>query len=230
MGQEISSQTQSVINRLPEKVARHVGLVRESGYLSYEEFLGRVAELNEVTAKLAAGQQKHLLFEVQPGSDASALWKMSVRIVCTKINKENGLVEASRIMNLYQFIQLYKDITGQAAAVRNTQGDAETRSGEAASADACQASMWMGRVQELTEEEECCICMEGRADLTLPCAHSFCQKCIDKWSDRSRHCPICRLQVAGVGESWVMSDAPTEEDIANHILHLADEAGQPLRP
>lgn len=37
------------------------------------------------TAKLAAGQQKHLLFEVQPGSDASALWKVAVRILCTKV-------------------------------------------------------------------------------------------------------------------------------------------------
>lgn len=37
------------------------------------------------TAKLATGQQKHLLFEVQPGSDASALWKVAVRIVCTKV-------------------------------------------------------------------------------------------------------------------------------------------------
>lgn len=37
------------------------------------------------TAKLAAGQQKHLLFEVQPGSDATALWKVAVRVVCTKV-------------------------------------------------------------------------------------------------------------------------------------------------
>ncbi len=37
------------------------------------------------TAKLASGQKKHLLFEVQTGSDATALWKVAVRIVCTKV-------------------------------------------------------------------------------------------------------------------------------------------------
>lgn len=48
MGQQISDQTPLVLNKLPEKVAKHVILVRESGTLTYEEFLGRVAELNDV--------------------------------------------------------------------------------------------------------------------------------------------------------------------------------------
>ncbi|XP_030056847.1 RING finger protein 141 [Microcaecilia unicolor] len=230
MGQQISNQTQTVMNRLPEKVAKHVSLVRDSGFLTYEEFLGRVAELNDVTAKLASGQDKHLLFEVLPGSDSSALWKVIVRIVCTKINKSSGILEASRIMNLYQFIQLYKDITSQAAGVLAQEIAAPEGAGNLSSVSSCQASLWMGRVKELTDEEECCICMDSRADLILPCAHSFCQKCIDKWSDRNRNCPICRLQVAGSKDSWVVSDAPTEEDVASYILNLADEAGQPHGP
>ncbi|XP_028813920.1 RING finger protein 141 [Denticeps clupeoides] len=229
MGQQLSGQ--AVVTRLPEKLMKHAGLVRESSYLNYEEFLGRVAELNDVTAKLASGQQKHLLFEVQPGSDASALWKVAVRIVCTKINKEDGMVEASRIMNLYQFMQLYKDITSQAAEVFSAEMEAaEGPSGQLTSVDSCQASVWMGRVKQLTDEEECCICMDQKADLILPCAHSFCQKCIDKWCGHSRNCPICRLQVTAANESWVMSDAPTENDIAGYILNLADEAGYPHRP
>uniref|UniRef100_A0AAZ3RCW9 RING finger protein 141 n=1 Tax=Oncorhynchus tshawytscha TaxID=74940 RepID=A0AAZ3RCW9_ONCTS len=179
MGQQISGQ--AVMTRLPEKLVKHAGLVRDSGYLNYEEFLARVAELNDVTAKLAAGQQKHLIFEVQTGSDTSALWKVAVRIVCTKINKENGMVEASRIMNLYQFIQLYHDITSQAVEVLSAEG-ASLLSRTLSSGDSCQASMWMGRVKQLTDEEECCICMDGKSDLILPCAHSFCQKCIDKWA------------------------------------------------
>ncbi|XP_028015672.1 RING finger protein 141 isoform X2 [Eptesicus fuscus] len=209
MGQQISDQTQLVLNKLPEKVAKHVTLVRESGSLTYEEFLGRVAELNDVTAKVASGQEKHLLFE---------------------INKSRGIVEASRIMNLYQFIQLYKDITSQAAEVLAQSSTSEDPDENSSSVTSCQASLWMGRVKQLTDEEECCICMDGRADLILPCTHSFCQKCIDKWSDRHRNCPICRLQMTGANESWVVSDAPTEDDMANYILNMADEAGQPHRP
>ncbi|XP_029951782.1 RING finger protein 141 [Salarias fasciatus] len=228
MGQQLSGQ--AVRSHLPEKLVKHAALVRDSGYLTYEEFLGRVSELNDVTAKLAAGQQKHLLFEVQPGSDASALWKVAVRIVCTKINKENGMVEASRIMNLYQFIQLYRDITSQAAEVLPAGGASEGPSSQPPSSDSCQASMWMGRVKQLTDEEECCICMDGKSDLILPCTHSFCQKCIDKWSGQSQNCPICRLQVTASNDSWVMSDIPTEDDVVNYILNLADEAGCPHQP
>ncbi|XP_010562094.1 RING finger protein 141 [Haliaeetus albicilla] len=230
MGQQISNHTQTVINKLPEKVAKHASLVQESGFLTYEEFLGRVAELNDVTEKLASGQDKHLLFEVQPGSDSSAFWKVVVRIICTKINKASGIVEASRILNLYQFIQLYKDITSQAAGVLAQSGTSEEAAESLMSVSSCQASLWMGRVKLLTDEEECCICMDGRADLILPCAHSFCQKCIDKWSDRHRSCPVCRRQVTGASDSWVVSDAPTEDDIATYILNMVDEAGQPHRP
>lgn len=226
MGHQLSSQ--GAINKLPEKVAKHVTLVRESGFLTYEEFLGRVAELNDVTARLASGQDKHLLFEVQPGSDTSALWKVVVRVLCTKINKTSGIVEVSRIMNLYQFIQLYKDITSHADSVfTQSSSDVQENVEDLSSVSSCQASILMGKVKQLTDEEECCICMDGRADLILPCAHSFCQKCIDKWSDRNRNCPICRLQVTGVNDSWVVSDAPTKEDVANYILNLADEVGQP---
>lgn len=219
------------MGRLPEKLVRHAAQVKDGGYLTYDEFLARVAELNDVTAKLASGQQKHLLFEVQPGSDSSALWKVAVRVICTKINKESGVVDASRIMNLYQFIQLYKDITSQAAEL-SAEGAREGPSAgsDGSDTESCQASMWMGRVKELTDVEECCICMDGKADLILPCAHMFCQKCIDKWSGQQRSCPMCRLTVTAASDSWVVSDFPSEQELAGYILNLADEAGHPYKP
>lgn len=54
-------------------------------------------------------------------------------------------MEASRIMNLYQFIQLYHDITSQAAEVLSAEGATRDPSAQLPSTDSCQASMWMGR-------------------------------------------------------------------------------------
>ncbi|TNN77234.1 RING finger protein 141 [Liparis tanakae] len=50
MGQQLSGQ--AVMTRLPEKLVKHAGLVRDSGYLTYEEFLARVSELNDVRRSL----------------------------------------------------------------------------------------------------------------------------------------------------------------------------------
>ncbi|KFO35558.1 RING finger protein 141 [Fukomys damarensis] len=79
-------------------------------------------------------------------------------------------------MNLYQFIQLYKDITSQAAGVLAQCSTSEEPDENSSSVTSCQTSLRMGRVKQLTDEEECWICMDGRTDLILPCAHSFCRK------------------------------------------------------
>lgn len=71
-----------------------------------------------------------------------------ITFASSQINKENGMVEASRIMNLYQFIQLYRDITSQAAEVLSAEGATEGPSAQLPSTDSCQASMWMGRSEQ----------------------------------------------------------------------------------
>lgn len=46
MGQQISGQ--GVMNQLRQKLEKCLELLRDSRYLTYEEFLGRMAELNDM--------------------------------------------------------------------------------------------------------------------------------------------------------------------------------------
>ena len=32
------------------------------------------------------------------------------------------------------------------------------------------------------DDNECCICMERKAEVILACAHNFCEICIDSWT------------------------------------------------
>lgn len=54
-------------------------------------------------------------------------------------------MEVSRILNLYQFVQLYKDITSQAAGALGQSGTSEEAAESLTSVSSSQASLWMGR-------------------------------------------------------------------------------------
>ena len=37
------------------------------------------------------------------------------------------------------------------------------------------------RASASCEAEECCICMDHKAETILPCSHSYCEECINNW-------------------------------------------------
>lgn len=72
-----------------------------------------------------------------------------------------------------------------------------------------------------------------QANVIMSSINTKLQSCLSGFLHRRGHhrnCPICRLQVTAANDSWVVSDAPTEEDMATYILNMVDEAGQPHRP
>jgi hypothetical protein len=59
----------------------------------------------------------------------------------SKINKSSDIMEASQVMNLYQFIQLYKDIASQAAGVLAQTSSSDEPDENSSSLSPCQASL-----------------------------------------------------------------------------------------
>jgi hypothetical protein len=37
--------------------------------------------------------------------------------------------------------------------------------------------------------DECCICLERKPDVILPCTHSYCLPCIEQWNVDHKTCP-----------------------------------------
>lgn len=88
----------------------------------------------------------------------------------------------------------------------------------------------------------CIICLERKMELSLPCAHSFCSKCIEEWyvrlqvyipiilnfSRNSKHntCPICRDELE-TNDSWILSEKPKADEISKELklslLNLTEE-------
>ncbi|CAL8138776.1 unnamed protein product [Orchesella dallaii] len=65
--------------------------------------------------------------------------------------------------------------------------------------------------------EECCICMENRPEVSLPCAHSYCLPCIEQWNVDHKTCPICREKLETTDDTWVLEERPDAEQVDQEI-------------
>jgi len=86
---------------------------------------------------------------------------------------------------------------------------------------------------------ECCICMERKSSIILPCSHTYCEKCIDSWWESGRDdrhtCPLCRQRLKDKGDQWVlMTDRPdadqVEKEVSSCVVGLAAKVGRPEDP
>lgn len=192
MGSQLSSEVLGAV--------RHTQVFSELTTLTYERFFAKVDELNHICQYLTDSKQRRLVFEVHCPSETPVLWKNEVRVTCTRL--DGG---PSRTLSLRQFLHTYHTIKAYytaAAAAAEAEGAV------------CASALFTGVLGEL---EECCICMEQKPEVTLPCTHSYCLRCIEQWNVCNRTCPLCREEFSGTEESWVMSEAPGSSEVLSEV-------------
>uniref|UniRef100_A0A182IZM9 RING-type domain-containing protein n=1 Tax=Anopheles atroparvus TaxID=41427 RepID=A0A182IZM9_ANOAO len=71
--------------------------------------------------------------------------------------------------------------------------------------------------ETLNDQNECCICLERKPEVSLPCAHSYCMPCIEQWNIHQKTCPICDEALASTDDTWVLSEMPEANEVSEEI-------------
>lgn len=223
----------------------HTLALKDLAVLDHEGLKCAVEYLNKTLKTFAEQRGNHIVFEIkEPDQDQqyhAYLWKATTRIFCYKIHSSNSDVLNKRVMDLRQFCKLYRDITKQLRHTHSHKDEEWERVdciGEEWEVspvrleevrETLSASMIITRVDEVAAEdiEECCICMDQKAEVILSCVHSFCRPCIERWSDVNNTCPVCRDVIHGNEDYWELPQRPSETEIGNFVLEMAEGAGAP---
>jgi len=239
IGESVGSAISTSIGRIQGELSRQSRSYKELAGLSYEEFIDNVQQLNDISKQFLDSNGKRLVFAVQKGTDATALWKGTVRVACVKVDSDTKEVDSLRLLNLKQFLAVHRSIQIQAAAV--TPGESSTttpplspasqgadagKRSHPLSLPAFSHSMILEEALEGTSLEECCVCLERKPDTILPCAHSYCTQCIQQWNVNHKTCPVCRERLDSTEEGWVISDGPDDLDITTEIQKSLMEIAQ----
>lgn len=182
--------------------------------------------------KCVDSQGNQLVFAVKRGSDSSLLWKATVRIACVKVAVESRSIESYKLLNLKDFLTVFRTFQSHVETLIAVE-DREERNRT--------ASMIMHEVETITQAEsspagtnaqesvnECCICLDRKPEVLLPCAHTYCVPCIEQWNVNNKFCPICQEELTSTDDTWVLSEIPpsqeVSEQICNELMKLAKES------
>lgn len=216
--------------QLQGEVLRQTRSLQQVSSISYEGFLSSITELNEISSHFLDTNGKQLVFAVKKGSDSSFLWKATVRIACVKLDAATKNIDSYRCLNLKQYLRVFNSLKTQTAAVTATIGEVDPKDQAATSSETTveteTAALDVTDANELLKAltdadpnslDECCICLERKPDVILPCTHSYCLPCIEQWNVDHKTCPVCRETLSSTDDGWVISEGPDSMDIATEI-------------
>ncbi|XP_018332005.1 RING finger protein 141-like [Agrilus planipennis] len=221
MGQNVTTQIQelfpSFLEELKKDECTGTLLSAEIRNLSHEQFMNYIGELNVLSKKYEDSNGKRLVFAVKQNTDTSIFWKATVQIACVKLDAKCSQVESFRLMNLPEFIKVFKTLKCQYLTETESKKLQENLEASTLFSNIEEAMKHNKNRANLENLNECCICLERVPETLLPCTHSYCSKCIEEWSDNHDTCPICREKLKSSDDTWVLSEVPKAEEISEEI-------------
>lgn len=218
MGQTVGTPSpesiiEDTVDTIQYEFRKHAQSLKEINSLTYEEFNSCLSNLNDLSRKCLDSNGKVTIFAVKKGSDQSFLWKATVRIACVKCDPETNRIENYKLINLREFLKVFNTFQTHLEAMSSCEEQHDR---------ARQLPNLLANVTEISPDEisafECCICLDRKTDLILPCEHVFCSTCIEKWNENHDKCPICQTGLKSINDSWVLSELPKTDEVNEEIL------------
>ncbi|ENN82344.1 hypothetical protein YQE_01280, partial [Dendroctonus ponderosae] len=138
-----------------------------------------------------------MVFAVNKGTDFTIFWKATIQIACVRIDSETGKIPTFRLLSLRQFLKVFRTFKSQLLAARQSCSHMEMR-----------LSTIMEGTISPDSSNDCVICFERKQEVTLPCVHSFCSKCIKEWNEVHDTCPICRERLENPNDPGLYPKSP----------------------
>ncbi|XP_057317583.1 RING finger protein 141-like [Hydractinia symbiolongicarpus] len=225
-------------------VKKEFFLVKDVALIDYSSLRNTIAGLNTMLKSCCSKNTERVLFGLRSMEDEGVFWKALVKIVCFKVNLRDKSVTITRYMNIHQFWRLrsellreiyYKELLDQnndgfeivQHPPRHDEDEAENEEDITSPLNVpvqLSVSTILERVNQVgnsIEQDECLICMDSKVEVSLPCAHSYCAKCISQWNIESPTCPTCREQIKTADEFWEIADMPNVDQMNKHLLEIA---------
>ncbi|XP_023210678.1 RING finger protein 141-like [Centruroides sculpturatus] len=198
--------------------------------LTYREFLLRIYELNVITQPMSSKIGKKFVFAPIKDTESSFFWKAAIRIGCLRINSSTNRIESYRILTLPQFVHTYQALMYQHFASKlpptkymNKKINRKKSKKEGSKNKEALLTMKVcnrfGEIEKIKSDlEECCICMDKKPNIMLPCTHCFCLPCIETWKASRKNCPLCREETSeNLEETWIIAEAPDPSEIDSEL-------------
>ena len=187
----------------------------DNSEIKRDEVEKNIAEVNDITKSvLFMNKYKMFLFFKLEDTPIQKISKKIIKVEVHKYDDKSCMIENKKkslfitIDNFYNYFNLLMNVRKVFLNERMKDNMDKLRRSE---------------IDRYGEDESgiCPICCENSVDMSLPCSHFFCEKCLKAWVRKNETCPLCRYKLTlnkknptGVigGQSWnIVEEVDAEE-------------------